>query len=1358
MGLKELSDLPDIDSQPSLIVLDSLDYLSFDESSLFKMLQKASVHVVVLSKNSASLDLLQKEIDQKLLRGITVVDVHPLTPIHTTQRMVHSILKEHHLAPSMADQTTFEKLAEFTSGSPAITEVASSLLDLELKKSDSTTEQALCDFAINVQLSELPQNKPQTVVRSTDCQPSQHMQQPAVTATPVRDISQCLHESIQSLKDSKDAWITSSNYDSWQVMTVLIRQYDLSPEEQLLLNCLSHFHCSPIPIAYIIEISAIITKASHQRHLASSLHAKLKTTKLMTQYPKPVVFHPTLAHSSASEDVDFMYVPKFIAEAVQKDMMSDIDKVMSVSIIYKAFQNAVRQPRSSVDQAFLLGICSLLFDSYELHFKLVGRQCFQEVYILFLSLQDVVNEHSLKTVVLKNSTIKRSEFDAADRTRLKLEDNLHSTVEQREHKDTIRKLAELLHAEDYPRIFPIAYKGKPPHTLHPELQIPYIFITGLAYYKLSSHKKSVQYFQQCLQLAEEWGRDGDVTICCIYIGDIEFAQRKYNEAAERYKKALHYYSRDSVAKDFRMILPTQSALWSKCGSAFKNASKMADSITAYNQAIEEANSKKDKLAAHTSLGNLYQGIGENKRAEKEYEDAIQLAAELDDKVSLGWNHGNLGNTLLGLYHRDKAFRHLFKALDMALEHEATLAIGRAYNDLGTAYQVISDYSEAEKYYDFALKESIDGNDDAGQARLNEKIGNLQMLKKEYDRAVPHYTEVIRLSQDKSTVTTAHHNRGCAYYYWAEKKKMALYQGTSPKKSIRFKVSFYGPQFEHCEDVYMPTMIPNSIQEHYLQGTKDLEYDIKHHEESCHGIKGSSKGLSLSVSLFETNSRIFHRMQDCLIHLKMSEDEPCRFEDALLVAEQSRARTLGELLLSKRGPQLKHQLMSPPSLAQLKSIVARQSCPVVYLSYTGERLLGWVLVPTTAGECSLNMFEVPLSDSEFDGKSFDYHLRYSLNELLVEKSFEMYKPFNYEKEQTDPMNKLYNLVAKPLITMLNTLQRGKRAHEGTRKEVQKIIIVPDSYTNLLPYACLLNENDEKFWGDEYYFQIMPSLLTMGILDQLPTVSVTIPVEHQQMICVVGNPTIPPFKYNNDEWNLGKLPHATKEAEWVAHILKSTPILHEEATKIAVMMRAVNAKVIHLATHAVADFLVFAGTSSTLSLCVSSKDVEKLSINPILVVLSVYSNASGGSIPDRIQKMIQAFILAGAQAILTTLWRVPDESACIFMQFFYQYLVDGVRGTEALHKAMLSVRCFSKYSQYIHWSGYQLTGKEFQFSINESSSAAELTTRLGCNSIFSQLDVLKKFKNAFLNDPRLPTDIQVLISCILYSSIVNLLLLR
>ena len=982
-------------------------------------------------------------------------------------------------------------------------------------------------------------------------------------------------------------------------------------------------------------------------------------------------------------------------------------------------------------------------------------------------------DESKEVPILGATTLEQSKH-TSERSAPSSRNNSNIGGEVGGQKDNLVLLAELLHSQYYVRIPSLAYDGQPPTSLSPVTRIAYIFITGLAYYKMSNHKKSVTHFERCLGLAEECHRDGDVTICNIYLGDIDFAKRKYTEAAGRYQQALYQYSRDSVAKDFRMILPTKSAVWLKCGSAFKNASRVGDAVHAYEKAVELASTKKDQLSAHTSLGNLFQGIGENERAKIQYEEAIKLATELEDHISLGWNHGNLGNALLGLHQRDKALYHLFKALDMAVDHEMTpQAIGRAYNNLGTAFQSLNELSKAEEHYDLALAQAIYGNDIPGQARVYGNIGNLQMLNKHYDRAVPHYTEVMRLSHDKATITTAHHNRGCAYYDWAEKKNNSFFErinngsANAPTNShpSGFKISLHGPDFEHCEEMYRPRFVPEAIQKYYLQGTRDLDYVIKHHEESFSGIKGSSKGLSLSVSLFETNSRTFHRMQDCLIHLQKSEKEPSRFEDALLVAEQSRARTLGELLLRRRGPQLEHELVSPPSIHQLKSIVARQSCPVVYLSFTGERLMGWILYPTPNNHCSINMFQVPLSDSEFDGKSFDYHLRYSLNEQLVEKSFEMYKPFDNQKDKTEPLEKLYDLVARPLMTMLNELDKQQQKQEDctsnksnpkpnksqNKTKVRKIVIIPDSYTNLLPFTCVLDRETGKFWGDNYYFQIMPSLLTMGILQQLPTVSVSIPVQYQQMLCVVGNPTIPRFKFNNDEWDLGKLPHATKEAQWVSHILKCNPILHEQATKEAVMMRLMNAKVIHLATHgsAAAGFLAFAGMNSSTNEAVDSRkvliyphEVESLNISPALVVLSSCDSGRGVFKADGIQGMARAFILAGAQAVLTALWRVPDESACIFMQFFYQYLVDGVTGTKSLHKAILSLRCFSKYSQYIHWSGYQLTGREFQFDINHSSTRADLLTRVGPSSVFPRLDILKKFEDAFVNSPRLPTDVQVI----------------
>ena len=69
-------------------------------------------------------------------------------------------------------------------------------------------------------------------------------------------------------------------------------------------------------------------------------------------------------------------------------------------------------------------------------------------------------------------------------------------------------------------------------------------------------------------------------------------------------------------------------------------------VKSYKKAIELGITAKDKLAACTSLGNLYQSLGDNQNAMKQYEETIQLAKELNDFVYLGWAHGNMGNATL----------------------------------------------------------------------------------------------------------------------------------------------------------------------------------------------------------------------------------------------------------------------------------------------------------------------------------------------------------------------------------------------------------------------------------------------------------------------------------------------------------------------------------------------------------------------------------------------------------------------------------------------------------------------------------------------------------------------------------------
>ena len=941
-----------------------------------------------------------------------------------------------------------------------------------------------------------------------------------------------------------------------------------------------------------------------------------------------------------------------------------------------------------------------------------------------------------------------------------------------QHRELLTVSAECLHAHDYGHVKRIL-SGIPIDSGTDEgVVLAVTFGLGQANFKMKQYSQAESFFTKLDTRAKRLGErgKGDVSITNYYLGEIFFIRSKYEEAAEHYRTAIDYHSkRVRVATVFKIIPPTRSGLWTKLAASLRNGSKMMDAISAYREAIATGTAKKDRLSAHTSLGNLLQNVGENSQAVEEYTASIQLSEELGDKVSLGWAHGNMGNAYLGMNYRDKAIHHLKLALELTLEHEPTpSAIGRAYNNLGTAYQALNELDQAQEYYDLALAQAIYGGDQAGQARVYGNIGNLQMLLKKYDGSIAHYTETLNTTRDKSTKITAHHNRGCASYEKAESEKRKFYVtafssfaspstadlDSSAEASEReakklYTLTYHGEVLGAVEDEHRLPVLPALIQRRYKKAQDDLLYVVDQHEMSFKHIKGSPKGLTLSVSLFETNSRTFHRLLDC--HYNLGD-----WEKALVYAEQSRARTLGELLLERKRLQLDVDLVTPLDMRQINRIVGLQDLDVVVVSYTGCRLLVWILSPvrTETGEREVRraMFQVTLKENGFEGKSLDYYLHYLLSDELVEKNVEMYAYSDYQSNKhVLPTVHLHELFAKPLLRVMSALHPNIRP-----TQVQEVIFIPDSYINLLPLVALFNKASQEFLGDQYRFRIMPSLLSMGILNQMPPVVVQIPQDGNKF-CVVGNPTIPIFSIKGKTWSLGKLPFATEEAEWVSYILGCKPTLHEQATKSVVMMMVSSARMVHIATHgsAASGFLAFAslGVSSRdpvdeSYVLIYPEDIEKMVIAPALVVLSSCDSGRGTVKADGVLGMARAFILAGAQAVMTTLWRVPDESAAVFMKFFYQYLVDGHRASESLQKAILSVRSFSKYSGFIHWSGYQLTGRELTMDVAEEEGERAVKCAMGGEgaTIFPRLDVVQTLEKELVeraggeNLPP-PPDVQV-----------------
>ena len=385
----------------------------------------------------------------------------------------------------------------------------------------------------------------------------------------------------------------------------------------------------------------------------------------------------------------------------------------------------------------------------------------------------------------------------------------------------------------------------------------------------------------------------------------------------------------------------------------------------------------------------------------------------------------------------------------------------------------------------------------------------------------------------------------------------------------------------------------------------------------------------------------------------------------------------------------------------------------------------------------NCQSIKLREEDLENSLFELYIRYNLLQFLSKDEIYIFKRCVYEQES--PFTVLHDVIASKIIEGLQSVGCS---------EVTEFIVIPDSVTHLLPFSPLMNKSNWQFFGDKYRVRIVPSFLSLLVMNVTGNPVVEIPGDKSDFL-IVGNPTVPPFVYDSTQWNLGRLPHAEKEAISVASILGTVPVLREQATKQNVLYRLRSAKAIYLATHGSgsAGFLALtssfpvskSGLAEPEHILIFPKEIESLNISPALVVVSSCDSARGQVKAEGVIGIARAFLSAGAHSVLVSLWRVPDESANIFMQFFYQFLVNGLPSLQALQRSMQCLRCFTKYSHYVHWSGFQIIGKEVTFC-KSSHVHFPIQRLLGEVSIFPR-QLVKDIEENLLVKNKIFTDIQV-----------------
>ena len=270
--------------------------------------------------------------------------------------------------------------------------------------------------------------------------------------------------------------------------------------------------------------------------------------------------------------------------------------------------------------------------------------------------------------------------------------------------------------------------------------------------------------------------------------------------------------------------------------------------------------------------------------------------------------------------------------------------------------------------------------------------------------------------------------------------------------------------------------------------------------------------------------------------------------------------------------------------------------------------------------------------------------------------------------------------------------------GGKKE---LVIVPDGELHLLPFSALANSGEYVL--SSHAVDVAPSSTAFELLKrqaderetvEMPYIGVAAWTEksdnHNPILRAISGP---------EQKEFVPLPYSQTEVETIAHDLPKPNVilLGANATETHFkQLSSESSEVIHLALHGYADLeypdrsaLIFApepnGPDDGL---LQVREIRELHIKAKLVTLSACDTGVGPVGDVDVANLVNAFIEAGADSVVSTLWDLEDEPTEHLMTLFYSRLALHERKVDALRSAQLDLLRAGLPPYF--WAGVQVVG--------------------------------------------------------------------
>jgi CHAT domain-containing protein/Tfp pilus assembly protein PilF len=858
---------------------------------------------------------------------------------------------------------------------------------------------------------------------------------------------------------------------------------------------------------------------------------------------------------------------------------------------------------------------------------------------------------------------------------------------------------------------------------------------GLIYWDMADYPSAIKQLEQAIDIGSGL-HDTQLEGSALNNLGLVFDERgEYQRSLQQYQRALELHRGSHFERG-------EGDTLGNIGGIHLLLGRFREALPYYRQALAISQRLGLKPAESDDLGNIalcLEGTGEIDESLATFDRALQIAHEAGlSKEEADWHKGK-GSTLVGLGRYDAALAEYGRAQQVYESSELKRELIESLIDTGRLYELLGDATAAEKQFRRALDMAQDIGNGSGVTSSLVALGDLERRRKQYDAADRYFTRVLegtKSAQNQGNVITALIARALndldrkhldpALKSAQAAVRVAKELGDRPAMALasyglgeahrsRGELQQALDQYASAENLQKQLHDPElgwqilfgRGQTFEVLGKNDEA--LSAYQASIAFIEQTRSGISeerFRAGYIEDRFQVYVAMVELLLKL----GKPA---DAFFYSEKLRARAYldqlggGVLPGSDSAQQQRARELSQQIRTLRRAIEKEYSASekdrrgqALDLFATeldrAEQAYQSLLDNARSALSGKGLLSVPAS-AEIqhllppDTALIEYVVGKKAVSILTVKAKSVIGttvPINSESltSRTELMRGLILSRSPAWVEPAGGLQRVLIAplqRAGYLGSIQKLIIVPDGVLNYLPFAALPTSSSMVL-GDSFVITYLPAAAALASVGNEET-------RGRALLAMAPSDA--------------HLPNATSEVRNIGQLFPrgSLVITGKGATETLFKRVAGDYDYLHLATHG--SLNRNAPWLSSLQLQPDDQNDGRLELYEILnlklharlVTLSACETALGSGYftdtpaGDEFVGITRAFLGAGSQSVLASLWAVNDESTRALMVRFYQHLRNS-ESADALSRAQREIRRDNRYRNPYYWAAFVLVGAQ------------------------------------------------------------------